>query len=136
MKTVIDTVDEIYQLVAVPIVKNMITGSVYPDKRPDGSELGDVVINSLPITGAQLQVAVVNINIHVPNLQLTINGQNDNSQPNRKRLKEIADVIIPLVKNAIINNMVTDVETVSRIEEKDLKEHYLNIRVKINSINL
>lgn len=136
MKTVIDLVDSIYELLNVSAVNNVITGEVYLDSRPDNSVLEDVVINSLPVTGEQLQRAVVNVNIHVPNLSLTINGQPDTSQPNRKRIKVISDIVIPLIKDAIINDTLTGIQNITMINDKELKEHFLNIRVNTYSINL
>lgn len=136
MKTVIDLVDSVYELLNVSAVNNVITGEVYLDSRPDNSILEDVVINSLPVTGEQLQRAVVNVNIHVPNLQLTINGQPDTSQPNRKRIKVISDIVIPLIKDAIINDTLTGIQNITMINDKELKEHFLNIRVNTYSINL
>ena len=136
MKTVIDIVDDIAQLINVPSVTTIIDGGVYSDGRPDGSRKQDVSINSLPVTGEQLQKAVVNVNVHAPNLVLTIGTQPDNSQPNRKKLKQVSDVIIQILKDALINNMVTEIENVTLIREDQLHEHYMNIRVGINSINL
>lgn len=137
MKTVIDLVDDTYSLLDVPDVYNvMLSGDIFPDSKPDGHRNECIVINSLPVTGAQLQKAVVNVNIYVPNLQLTINGQPDNSQPNRKRLNEIFKVVEPLIKDAIIRDTVTEIQNVTMIKEQELNEHFLNIRVGTNSINL
>jgi hypothetical protein len=136
MKTVIDITDDVYQLLNVPAVLNLIDGGVYVDGRPDGSRKVDVAINALPISGEQLQKAVINVNVHAPNLVLTINGQPDNSQPDRKKLKQVSDQVISILKDALINNMVTEIENVTLIKEDQLKEHFMNIRVGINSINL
>jgi hypothetical protein len=136
MKTVIDIVDSIYQLINVGSVLSTINGGVYADGRPDGSRKEDIVINCLPVTGEQLQRGVVNINCHAPNLSLTIDDQPDNSQPNRNKLKQMADAVILIVKDAIIDDMVTSVENVMMIEEENIHEHYVNIRVAVNSINI
>lgn len=137
MKTVIDMVDDMYVLLNVsPVTSVLLSGDVFLDSRPDNNRNECVVINSLPITGEQLQRAVVNVNIHVPNLQLTINGQPDTSQPNRIRLKIISDVVIPLIKDAVINNTLTGIQNITMVNDKEIKEHFLNIRVATNSINL
>jgi hypothetical protein len=137
MKTVIDLVDDTYSLLDVPEVYSaMASGDIFLDSKPDGYTGECIVINSLPVTGDQLQKAVVNVNIYAPNLKLAINGQPDNSQPNRKRLKAIADVVIPILTDAIINNTVTRVQNVTMIREPELNEHFINIRVETNSINI
>lgn len=136
MKTVLDLVDDVYTLLDISPVHNAISGDVFLHEKPDNYRNESVVINSLPVTGAQLQKAVVNVNIIVPNLKLTINGISDNSQPNRIRLKAISDVVIPLLSNAMINNTITAIQNITMINDKALKEHILNIRVETNSINL
>jgi hypothetical protein len=53
------------------------------------SDKEDVVINSLPINNSQMQSGVFNVNIHVPNLVLNINGNIDTTQPNHERIKQL-----------------------------------------------
>lgn len=136
MKIGIDLVDSTYDLLNVPAVQVIMSGDIFPDGRPDNHRKECITINSLPVTGEQLQRAVVNVNIHVPNLQLTINGQPDTSQPNRKRLKVISDIVIPLIKDAVINNTLTGIQNVGMVNDKEIKEHFLNIRVSTYSINI
>lgn len=137
MKTVVDAVDDVYKLLDIPAVHDaMLSGDIFPDSRPDNHRKEAISINSLPITGDQLQAAIVNVNIHVPNLVLSISGQSDNSQPNRTRIKVIADVVTPILKDGNVNNMVTAIESINLIKDELLREHFLNIRVRINSINL
>lgn len=138
MKTGIQLVDDTYSLLDIPEVHSVIaSGDIFPDNRPDGHKRECIVINSLPITGRQLQRAVVNVNVHVPNLKLTIEGQPDNSQPNRQRLQQILTVILPLLEDGLINNSVTEIQDVSRpMKEEGINEHFVNIRLGTNSINL
>lgn len=137
MKTTIDIVDEGLALVNVPAVTDVLgSAAIFPDTRPDNHQGDCIILNCLPATAGQLQTAVLNINICVKNLQLTIAGQPDNSQPNRQRLNEIAKPILVIMKNAVINDMVTEIENVAVYPDKEAKEHFLNIRVRIYSANL
>lgn len=135
MKITIDLVDDLYELLNVAPVTSVIA-DIFPDGRPDNHRTECISINCLPVSGDQLQRAVVNVNIICPNLKLNIAGQPDNSQPNRVRLKQISDVVIPIIKDAIINNTVTQVQNITMVNDKELKEHFLNIRILTNSINL
>src|SRR5688572_11465347 len=99
MRTTFDIVDIIY-----PVLKTnaaltaALTGSVYKtDGRPINSDKEDIVIGSLPINNEQLQQAVMNINIHVPNLDLLLNGVQDKTKPNLKRLKELTALVIGII---------------------------------------
>ncbi len=137
MKTTLDLVDDIFELLDITPVHNvMLSGDVFLNERPDNHKNECIVINSLPVTGEQLQRGVVNVNITVPNLKLTINGQPDNSQPNRARLKAISAVVIPILEDAFVNDTVTGIQTITLVNDKEIKEHFLNIRVETNSINL
>ena len=134
MKTPVKLTQDVFSMIDVPAVKNSISGSVYPGKRPDGSRKEDVVVNCLPVTGDQLQKGVVNVNIHVPNLQITISGQADNSQPDLKRIQEIFEVIEPIIDDAIKNDTDISIQQAILIEEGN--EHYLNIRLLTHTVNL
>ena len=136
MKTPVDLIYDFFTLLNVQEVLSNISGGVYPNSRPIDSRMEDVVINSLPITGSQLQVNITNVNIHVPNLKISIGGKQDNTQPNLKRLKEISAVVEPIIVDAMINGTVTEIEQAILIEEKELNEHFLNYRVKTHTVNL
>lgn len=107
-----------------------ISGGVYLNKRVFGSKAEDVVINSLPVTNDNLQSAIVNVNIHVPNLKLNTNGQTDNTQPDRVRLNEIAAPVLEALNECYEGDFSCDVQLVTLIEEPENKEHYFNIRVQ------
>ena len=134
MKTPVKLIQDIFSLLDVPAVKSSISGGVYPGKRPDGSRKEDVVVNCLPVTGDQLQRGIVNVNIHVPNLEITISGHPDNSQPDLKRIEEIYQVVEPIIENGIKDNTDVSIQQAILIEEGN--EHYLNIRLLTHTINL
>ncbi len=136
MKTTIDLVNDVFTLLNVPVLTGAISGKVYKHRRPTNSKKEDIVVNCLPVTGDQLQTAVVNINIHVANLKLQLNGTTDLSQPDHVRLNAIAGLVTPLIEDASINDLVTSVQQQTVIEEAEIDEHYINIRVNIFNINV
>jgi hypothetical protein len=135
MNTTIDIAQAIYRLLKNSPVPAAISGGIYY-KRPVGSLLEDIVINSLPITAYGLQEGTANVNIHVQNLQLTIAGQPDNSQPNIQRLQQIAALVIPILEDAFINDITITIQQQTLFEEAELREHYLNLRLQIFSPNI
>jgi hypothetical protein len=136
MKTTIDLVDAVFLLVNTDAVKAAINGGVYKHKRPLGSNLQDIVINSLPVSGDQLQEVIVNLNIHLPNMAISINSQEDLTQPDLVNFRILQDLVIPLVDGAYTDDLDVVIQQQSLLEEEELKEHFLNIRLSINSPNI
>ena len=137
MKTTLQFVDLVWaRLNADVSLNNAIDGGIYKQKRPDGSIKKDVVVNSLAVDNEQLQRGVINVNIHVPNLLVVINEQPDNSQPDHVTLNEISQIVIGLLKDYWGTEFHCDIQTQSLIEEPELKENFVNIRVSVFSINI
>jgi hypothetical protein len=90
-----------------------------------------VVVNSLPVTTGILQKGVVNINIHVKDF---VEGAN--LIPNHERIDAITKLVVPAFDNVSANGISYEVESMHVEEEEVLKEHYQNVRVKFNVINL
>lgn len=97
MKTGLQMVKDGYELINVDAINALITGKVYMFQRPQNSSLQDIVLNTLIITNDQLQNGVFNVNIHCPNLKLTINGESDVTQPDIAKLTEVASAIVQIV---------------------------------------
>ena len=94
MISTLEIIDKLYLVLNVPDVKAVITGVVCKSKRPLNSKLIDVVIGSLPTNNLQLQTAVINVNIHMPNLSLKIGTTQDNTQPDFAKLRNISTIVI------------------------------------------
>ena len=70
MKTITDIIEKLFPVVNVTAVKATIDGAVYRYKKPDNSELRDIVIGSLSISNDEdpiTQSATVNINCYAKN---------------------------------------------------------------------
>jgi hypothetical protein len=115
-----------------------LRGGFYKHKRPIGSQAEDVVIVSLPINNLEVQTAVVNVNIHVPNMSLKMQGQVDARMPDLKRLKELADIALPLLKEYWDpqGDWCFEVQQQNVFEDEDGSNHYINIRLDFYSINI
>ncbi|RPE05554.1 hypothetical protein EGT74_24535 [Chitinophaga lutea] len=137
MRTTLDVVDIVWQWLNASPLKAAITGGIYK-YRPQNSTSEDVVINSLPITGEQVQEGVVNVNIHVPNPILNSNGTQDQSQANHPRLKELASIAVESLTDIWVESAEVNftVQNQMVFPEPDNNEHYVNIRLSFISVNL
>jgi hypothetical protein len=134
MKTTFDMVDIVWQRLNGSQLKTEISGGVYK-KRPTGSQVEDVVINCLPVNNEDLQQAVLNVNIHVPNITIQANGVQDSSQPNTERLQELAALAIETLSDVWVGDCNYDVQQQGMIEDPEAGDHYVNIRLEFFNIN-
>lgn len=137
MKTPLHHEETIYALLNVPGVTGTLDdGEMFLTKRPVNNRKIAIVVKTLATSGEQLQKAVVNVNIHVPNLVINVDGQPDNSQPDRDKLNQVAGAVIEILKDALLNDTITGVGDTVMIDDPELGEHFMNIRIEISSINL
>ncbi|WP_086985231.1 hypothetical protein [Elizabethkingia miricola] len=132
MKTVIDGKDWILELLNAK--KPNISGKIYIDKRVT-TNTEDIVINSLTMTGTQMQNGVFNVNCYVPNLSVN-NGGSIVQVPNKKRLKEIASQVYEILEKVYSNQKYNlSVENHIQLEESTENANYINFRVILNAFN-
>jgi hypothetical protein len=136
VKNTLDIINLIYTRLKTGALAAEITGSIYKGKRPLESLVEDVVINSLPINALQVQAAVANVNIHVPNITVTVVGIADKSQPNFQRLQELTELALIELSDVWADDYNFDVQQQVVIEDEDFKDHFSNIRLEFFSINI
>ncbi|MXV16832.1 hypothetical protein [Hufsiella ginkgonis] len=136
MKTNLEIVQIVYDITRESQVASIISGSVYKLKRIDGSHLEDVVINCLGASNEAVQYCLVNINIHVPNLVLSVDGANvDRSQVDFVRLNQLTKMVIEPLKDYWGDDYNIEIDQVTTFEERDIFEHYQNIRLNFRTLN-
>ena len=91
MKTTFDIVDLLIPIINVASVKATIDGTVHREKKPINSELADITIGSLPISGdhaddVDLQSSTAIINLFRKNHETT-------GQPDITSLRSTADAV-------------------------------------------
>lgn len=136
MRNTFDIETIIYQELNVSAITNVISGKVYKNSRPLNSNKVDVVVGSLPINAEQLQRTVVNVNVHAPNLKLSINGIQDNTQPDVATLKTITALVISALTDKAFTDYYFDVQQQVLFKDETSDEHYSNIRINFLSENL
>ena len=129
-RTVLDGKQWILEFLLAAGVQSSISGKIYKDKRPSGSTKEDIVINSLTMTNDYMQNGVFNVNIYVPMISVTINGVTQ-LQKNNARLKQLADLVYPVLDDAWTNNYNVDIDNHQDFEEAN--ENFYNFRVSLNA---
>lgn len=134
MRTTLDVVDDLYQALNYTDIKNAIDGDIYKHRRLLNSRKVDIVINSLPINSEQLQTCIANVNIHVPDIEVNVDGNID-YQPDHVKLKELASLVM-LYLEVWEGDYHFSVQQQTIFKEDEANEHFVNIRVNYYSINL
>lgn len=113
-------------------LKNSLTGGIFVQgERPDNSEKEDVTINNIVISHEYPQSGTSNINIHVPDLKVKIQGQ-EQRKADRERLRFLTNLVISILKEARINGLIFWIDTETVIKEPAISEHYTNLRIEWN----
>lgn len=129
----IDTDDTLFQILnASAALKAELTGGIYVlGERPDGSEKEDIVVNNLFINHTIPQTGTSNVNIHVPDMTLTIGGKQQH-KANRERLRTLTALVLEALKAANIQGLTIRITNETIIKEPNIPEHYNNIRIDWN----
>jgi len=135
MKTGFDTDNVLYDVLKISSLKSAIAGNVYKRLRPVNSVLEDVVINSLPITNQQLQTCISNVNIFVPDKQITVNGV-VTKVPNEERLEELTVMAVQILADGIKGDFTWDIQQQAFIQDDESDSHYSNIRIEFFVSNI
>ena len=113
-------------------LKNAINGGIYVQgERPDNSSKEDIVINNITVTHELPQSGASNVNIHVADLNVKINGQ-EQRKANRERLRTITSLVLSILKAARIEGLTFWVTNETVIKEPAIKQHYNNLRISWN----
>lgn len=129
LKDAFDLVTDVIALVNVPAVTSLITGKVHPNIRPDGSNLSDLVVTSTGVIYDQIQTGYGYVNIYVP--KTIVNGKMVTDQI---KLKELANVITPLINNQFRNSFSTKIDQPAKLFKDTDGSHFASIKVKYTSI--
>jgi hypothetical protein len=129
MKITYDTDAILLQILRASDLTGNLTGGVYAGDRPDNSAVEDVTINTLPLSQDFLpQVGTSNVNIHVPDLYVTIGGVKQKKE-NRARLGTLTGIALQAIRETAVPGLSLTVSSQTTIVEVDISQHYVNIRI-------
>lgn len=117
--------------------KSSISGQVYKDGyRPTNSGKEDVSISVLAMSQDNPQIAVVNLNCHVPDLMQSVSGSPENV-PNSPKLKLIAEEAKATIDEALTNplykdfSLRVDYQKTFKNQDPEAREHFQNLRIEL-----
>ena len=116
-------------------IRTAISGSICKHRRDGDSTKEDIVINCLPVPNTQLQNVIANVNIHVPDVAVTVNGMSQ-KQPNILRLQALSEQAIGILSDNWDSTLNYDVQQENIIEDREAGDHYVNIRIEFFIENL
>lgn len=123
--TTFDAIDKVYAILQGNGLE------VFKLVKPDGDETEYIVINSLPISGIILKRCVVNVNVHVKDIQIS----SSTSTANTSRLKILAAQFEALLLKNIATDAHIYLESQGTEQDDALKTHYINFRLMCNLIS-
>lgn len=123
MKTEAEILDDISRYIA-STMKEQITGDVYTDKRPTNSAKEDIFVHVLATLPAQIQTALINVRIYVPNLQ-----RQTDSVRNKKRIRELSRLAMHVLSSHIQDGWYIVMEEQSVEESVDNRQHVIINRI-------
>ncbi len=123
MKTEAEILDDISRYIA-STMKEQITGDVYTDKRPTNSAKEDIFVHVLATLPAQIQTALINVRIYVPNLQ-----RQTDSVRNKKRVRELSRLAMHVLSSHIQDGWYIVMEEQSVEESVDNRQHVIINRI-------
>ena len=138
VKLITQDVDTIlYKILNASDLKSTITGQIYKEGyRPTNSGKEDVSIKTLAISQENPQIAICNINCHVPDLKQTI-GSATEYVPNSAKMKAVADKIRQIIIDALTNpayqnfSLRMDDQKTFKNQDTEVREHFQNLRIEL-----
>lgn len=113
-------------------LKAQLSGGIYVQgERPDDSKKEDIVVNNLSLTHEIPQSGTSNVNIHVPDKKVKINGK-EQYKTDRERLRTLTTLVLATLKAANITGLTLWVSKETIIKEDSIKQSYNNLRIEWN----
>lgn len=105
-----------------------ITGGIYTNgERPDNSGKEDIVINNISFEHSTPKRGISNVNIHVPDLLVKIEGI-EQYKTDRLRLEELSQNVLAIIESTVINGVSLYCDSSQIFAENNIYEHYINLR--------
>lgn len=128
MRSVFDVIDDMYQVLRTSQLKIAVNGSLYKMQRPDDSTKEDIVINALPIVSGDIDECIVNVNIFVPDLHISIAGKQQ-TQPDFARMKQLTDLGKLSLEEYSSQTFRYFIDNIGVFREQSINQHYINFRL-------
>lgn len=131
MITTIDINRILFRILNQAKAELKLSGGIYKnDDRQVNSVLEDITINTIDLSVDYApQIATSNVNVHVPDIEVVIDGT-PQRKTNEPRLKELSDIVIRLINGTHIPGAGHRTGSQTLLKDADASfQHYVNIRV-------
>jgi len=134
MKATFDIVDLTIPIINVASVTSTIDGGIHRIKKPVNSELRDITIASLPISGGHendvdLQQGTLIINVFCKNFETT-------GQPDSAKLEATAKAVIAVIEAYAMSSTYFEIDVINQSDpmEYPLQNNMSFISIRINYV--
>ena len=134
MRTTSDVESILYEHIKGSALDLACNGGIWPGDRADGSELEDIVINSIAITSGTIQYAVANVNIYVKDV--AVPGSSNHNIKDSGRIKVLSDLAVTLLEEIRGDYYDFWFESQGVFQESAIGQHYINFRIDFTFYNL
>lgn len=108
----------------------ILQGRTYNNRRSDGRETEEcIVVNTPWCNHDRPQSGYSNINIHVPDMIVTIDGK-EQLQPNLARLSTITSRVLAALDKNMVEGVSWTRPQETLMQETNHAEHYINLRIE------
>lgn len=133
MKSDIELKDFLYTFIkgsALELAVAANGGELYKDQRPTNSGKEDIVISVLDGLNGQIQNAVINVNIYVPDV-----SRNVDKIENTPRIRILSRVAIELLETSNDGECRFHIEKQTCFKVEGADEHCINNKIKLEITN-
>lgn len=110
-------------------IASTLQGRIYNDKRSDGRETEECIVVNTPWSShGKPQSGYSNINIHVPDMAVTIDGK-EQLMPNLARLSTLTNLVLAALEEATVEGVSWNEPQETKMAESSHAEHYNNLRI-------
>lgn len=126
-KDCFDVNEDIGSLLNVPELTQTIDGKIWPVVKPSGRTQKDIVVQVLFCDNEHIQTSIVNINIHVPNIE---------NLPNQAELERLSELVTSLVHDKHKGSFWTEVTIPGELFDNPDGSYFSRVKVEYHSIQL
>lgn len=133
--TNLEAIDYVYAFAKTTQLKAALTGNLYKIRRPVNSALEDIVISALPMSDGNPQRCTVNVNIHIPDKQVSISSRQQ-QMPDYSRMKQLAILAETEFKEYSSQSYSWYMSYQQVFSEETINQTYINVRLEFSAHNL
>lgn len=109
-----------------PELREVYAGDVFVGESPENYDSENITINTINVRHGKPQTGTSNINIHVPDVLIEVDGV-EQYVADENRINDIVSVVVAVLESAVVTEFGFKITNESTIENGH--EHYVNLRL-------